>query len=148
MSEKKPPARGSPSQNSLDETIVERISGRESDNDITFVEEGRPGGMGETLQMDVQAFCGWRVSEAFPARGSEADIFLVEKDGQERILKLYRHGIEPLGEIHERIANLSRTFSEFFVQIFEQGKDDECGRFFELQEFFPLGALRILIEKS
>ncbi len=87
---------------------------------------------------------GWDLVRRFPATGGEADVFLVRREGQLRILKLYRLGIKPKMEVLERLSRLSGAHPDFFVQILEQGHHPDSNRFFEVQEYFPLGTLREL----
>jgi hypothetical protein len=136
------------------ETIVERrFSGESAGAGETIVESGAAGGAGgaEFLSLVDQApdtFHGWDIIESFPARGSEADIFLVGKASEQRILKLYRQGLEPITEVHSRIAELSRRYENFFVKILDQGRDEDSGRYYELQEYYSRGTLRRLADSE
>ncbi len=122
------PGQGKPA---VSETVLERISGGTS-----------------TLGAPLHEFRGWSVRQPFPARGGEADIYLVGKTSERRILKLYRHGIEPRPEVHQKIGELCRQFPDQFVRLEEFGYDGQTGRFFELQEFAPLGTLRTLADNE
>jgi serine/threonine protein kinase/ankyrin repeat protein len=90
----------------------------------------------------------WNVIRPFPARGGEADIFLVEEQAQTRVLKLYRQGVRPRPEIVARLAQLVQEFPGPFVHTYDQGLDPQTGRFFEIQEFFPLGTLQDLAARQ
>jgi serine/threonine protein kinase len=85
---------------------------------------------------------GWEITRRFPAQGGEADVYLVRKGAAEQILKLYRWGIQPKIEVLDRIIKLYGSNKDCFVQVTERGYEPESKRFFELEEFFPLGSLR------
>ena len=78
-----------PTRASSDRTVVEpRVSGGSSP-DMTVIED-RLHADGRRIAPDSREFRGWQLAGPFPARGSKADIFLLEKDGANRVLKLYR----------------------------------------------------------
>ncbi|MDR3321454.1 MAG: protein kinase, partial [Synergistaceae bacterium] len=90
-------------------------------------------------------FRGWTVLEQLPTRGAEADIYIVSAQGNREnfcVLKLYRHRLEPKLEILNKITEVSRRNSRCFVVFLETGFDEETGRWYELQEYMPLGSLR------
>jgi len=93
------------------------------------------------------SFRGWQVLESFPARGGEADIFLVGQGQERRILKLYRLGIRPRDEVQARLRELTARRSGAFARILEVGFDDETGRAFELQAWYPQGTLAGLLDR-
>jgi hypothetical protein len=91
--------------------------------------------------VSLGAFRGWPVLRQLPTKGAEADIFLVKTDDATRVLKLYRHRLEPKLEILNRITEISRRNSRYFVIFLETGFDEGTGRWYELQEYIPLGSL-------
>jgi serine/threonine protein kinase len=103
---------------------------------------GLPEGPGFADPKSGRAFRGWPILDQLPTKGAEADIFLVEAFGERRVLKLYRHRLEPKLEILERITEISRRNSRCFVVFLETGFDEETGRWYELQEYMPQGSLR------
>jgi|GEM_PF-1944333 len=122
-------------------TIFEGTPTLPSTADMTIPETSmRSLPIGEKIGV-MQALRGWEVVNPFPARGSEADIFLIKKDAEQRILKLYRLGIQPKEEILEKLLVLSNSKPQYFAKIFETGYDAQTGRFFEMQEYFPAGTL-------
>jgi serine/threonine protein kinase len=93
-----------------------------------------------------ESFRGWRVVDQLPTKGAEADIYLVSANGAQDglgpcVLKLYRHRLEPKLEILNRITEISRQNSQCFVVFLETGFDEVTGRWYELQEYIPLGSL-------
>jgi hypothetical protein len=100
------------------------------------------GNRDDDVPPSLAEFRGWKTVRQFSARGGEADILLVEKDDKQRILKLYRYGIDLKSHIIEKIAVLGKEYPERFVVIHDFGFDQGTRRFFELQEFFPLGTLK------
>jgi tRNA A-37 threonylcarbamoyl transferase component Bud32 len=87
-------------------------------------------------------FRGMAILEPLPTKGAEADIFIVEASGERRILKLYRHQMAPKIEVLQRVAEVSRRNRRCFVEFFETGFDEETGRWYEVQEYVPLGSLK------
>jgi serine/threonine protein kinase len=91
-------------------------------------------------------FRGWRILEQLPTQGAEADIYLVQAEGERKedrcVLKLYRHRLEPKLEVLNRVAGISRNYSRYFVAFKDVGFDETTGRWYELQEYIPLGSLR------
>lgn len=85
----------------------------------------------------------YRLVEALPARGSEADVLLVEslENNEKRIVKLYRKGIRPDPELLERIAGAAQPH---VVRLYEFGESD--GYAYELMEYCAHGSLRGLLE--
>ena len=54
-------------------------------------------------------FQGYRIVRQLPTKGSEADIFVVEKDATQYILKQYRYGINPKRDILLAIKALGES---------------------------------------
>jgi serine/threonine protein kinase len=90
----------------------------------------------------IGSFRGWTIVEQLPTKGAEADIFIVDVSGKHRVLKLYRHRLEPKLEILNRITEISRTNRDCFVTYYDTGFDETTGRWFELQEYLPIGSLK------
>ncbi|MDR3075754.1 MAG: protein kinase [Synergistaceae bacterium] len=82
------------------------------------------------------------IFEQLPTKGAEADIFVVGAGGERRVLKLYRHRMEPKIEVLRRVADVSRRNRQYFVEFFDTGFDEATGRWYELQEYMPLGSLK------
>jgi serine/threonine protein kinase len=87
-------------------------------------------------------FRGWTILEQLPTKGAEADIYLVQVGQECCVLKLYRHRLEPKIEVLNRVSEMSRNYSRCFVVFREVGFDERTGRWYELQEYIPLGSLR------
>ncbi|MDR1730659.1 MAG: protein kinase [Synergistaceae bacterium] len=94
-----------------------------------------------------ETFRGYAVLEQLPTKGAEADIYILEREGERHILKLYRHRMEPKIEVLNRIGEISRAHSECFVVFRDAGFDEQTGRWYELQEYFPLGSLKDIPEE-
>jgi len=137
-----------PVTSSVESTVSEKSFSSDSSQATTIIEDGLARGNETFPESALQSFGEWKIIQSFPARGSEADIFLAEKDGERRILKLYRFGIQPKEEVLQRIARISRDHPGKFVQILMQGHDEVTQRFFELQEYFSLGTLKNCLEKD
>lgn len=80
----------------------------------------------------------YRVVEAFPATGSEADILLVtdRASGEKAVAKLYRRGIQPDFRLLDILA---RAVGDTVVRVLDHGVSD--GAAYELLEYIPGGTL-------
>jgi len=87
-------------------------------------------------------FQDYQVIKQFASQGAESDIYVVQKDNQKYILKLYRFGIEPKKDILDRLVVLSQQYVEDLVKIYETGFDEKRERWFEIQEYIENGSLR------
>ena len=87
-------------------------------------------------------FKDWNVIKEFPAEGGEADIYLVKKDDEFRVLKLYRRGMEPKPEVLKKIKEITEEIPKYVIKLYEYGKDKITGRWYELLEFARYGNLR------
>lgn len=124
----------------LRENLPAEATLRETPPDVT-IREGTPASS-PTIE-GRSTFRGLTILEQLPTRGAEADIFLLKDGaGEKCILKLYRHRLEPKIEVLERIREVSRAHADCFVVFRDAGFDETTGRWFEVQEYMPLGSLR------
>ena len=81
----------------------------------------------------------YRIVEPLPTAGAEAELLIVQalQDGQNRVAKLYRPGIQPKTEVLRRIAAIA---PEHVVHLLEHGQSD--GLWYELLEYCRFGSLR------
>ena len=82
------------------------------------------------------------VTKPLPTKGSEADLYLIQKEGQDFILKLYRNAMAPKQEVLNKIWALSRENPHQLVSILDVGFDAASARWYEIMEYLPLGSLR------
>ena len=86
----------------------------------------------------------FEVVEELPARGSEADLYVVSNaGGQHFVAKVYRRGIRPKEEI---LGILKGAAFEHVVKYEEFGEED--GRWWELIEYIEHSSLRALIDEK
>ena len=90
-------------------------------------------------------FQGYRVVRQLLTKGSEADIFVIEKDAAQYILKLYRYGIKPKKDILLAIKALSESHPHEFVRLFDADFDPASECWYEIQEYVANGSLQILM---
>jgi len=85
----------------------------------------------------------FEIVEPLKAAGGEADLLIVRdrSSGEEAVLKLYRHGIEPRTDVLERV---SRAAPDQLVRLIEHGRDE--GVPYELLEYCAHGSLRALLK--
>ena len=90
---------------------------------------------------------GYRVIEALPARGGEADLYVVAPrnpaDPVRRVAKVYRQGIDPKEDVLERVRDADPGP---LVDVLDYGRD--AGRWWVLMEYVERGSLRRLIERE
>ena len=87
-------------------------------------------------------FRDWNVIKEFPAEGGEADIYLVKRDDEYRVLKLYRRGMEPKPEVLKKIKEITEEIPKYVIKLYEFGKDKLTGRWYELLEYAKYGNLK------
>jgi serine/threonine protein kinase len=90
----------------------------------------------------LQTFQLYSVVEQLPSKGAESDIYIIEKESQKYILKLYRYGIEPKKEILDKLYSLSQKYPKDLVKIYKTGYDEVIQRWFEIQEYLQNGSLK------
>ena len=92
-------------------------------------------------------FRDYRIVKQLPSASTEADIFIIEKNGSQFFLKLYRFGIDPKIDILKSVKALSEKYPSNFIKIFETDFDAESKRWFEVQEYVTSGSLQAVIDK-
>jgi len=90
----------------------------------------------------LSRFKDWNVIKEFPAEGGEADIYLVKRDDEYRVLKLYRRGMEPKPEVLKKIKEITEEIPKYVIKLYEYGKDKTTGRWYELLEYAKYGNLK------
>jgi|GEM_PF-1014422 len=129
-------------QNEEDRTVRDDKTVRTGNDSGTETQDARK----KNSNILITTFRGYKIQKEFPARGAEADAFLLEKDGQFYFLKLYRKGINPKLEVLEKIKSISENLKEHVVQIYEVGYDEELARYYEIMEYARFGSMKELIE--
>ena len=87
--------------------------------------------------------------EALPARGGEADLYVVEArrdagaGATRRVAKVYRQGITPKEDVFTRVRAADPAH---VVRLEAHGED--AGRWWELMEYVEHGSLRMLLERE
>jgi serine/threonine protein kinase len=129
-------------QNGSEEKTVSEVDRTLAETERTAREipEPRPAPLGRRIWRD------YAVVEELPALGGEADIFVVFRNEQRFILKLYRKGMEPKETVLARVKEISEQFPEHVIQLLEYGFDEETGRWYELLEYAPFGNLRSFLQ--
>ena len=91
-----------------------------------------------------------KIIKALPARGGEADIYLVgafdtADATTKRVAKVYRQGIEPKEEVLRRVRDAD---PHYVVRIEDYGQDAVTGRWWELMEHVEHDNLGMLMERE
>jgi serine/threonine protein kinase len=136
------PGQGTPATRREDDQVPATL--REGERGDTW-REGSPAGSGAWLPPALAER--YRVVQAFPARGGEADLYLVEDPrGARFVAKVYRYGIAPKEDI---LAMLWGAKAEHVVRLVEFGRPDSPGgRWWELIEYVEHASLRELINRE
>ncbi|BCS82419.1 protein kinase domain-containing protein [Anaerocellum diazotrophicum] len=103
--------------------------------------------LNEKEKLTMTTFRNYNIVEELPAKGGECDAYVIENNGNKMFLKLYRKGVTPKIEVLERLKKISFELKEHVVTIFEVGKDEQTGRYFEIMEYIQYGSLKDNIEK-
>jgi serine/threonine protein kinase len=111
--------------------------------DITRIEKGEKHTEGIPA---LKTFRGCKVLEELPARGGEADNYILECNGRKAFLKLYRKGLSPKIDL-KRLQEISRVYKEHLVEIYDTGYDQQTGRYYEIMEYIEHGDLRNLLNQ-
>ena len=96
---------------------------------------------------NFKTFREYTVDKQLHTSGSEADIFVINKSDNSYVLKLYRYGMEPKPELLNKLKEMSDTYPEHIVGIYETGYDEETGRWYEIQEHIKHGSLKDLLQR-
>jgi serine/threonine protein kinase len=94
---------------------------------------------------EIHKFRNYSVIQQLPISGSESDIYLVEKDSEQFILKLFRYKIEPKIEILNKIVSLSVVHTDELIRMYEFGYDESTQRWYSIQEYARHGSLKTII---
>jgi serine/threonine protein kinase len=111
--------------------------------DITRIEKSEEHTEGITA---LKTFRGYKVLEELPAKGGEADNYILECNGIKAFLKLYRKGLSPKVDL-KRLQEISRSYREHLVEIYDTGYDQQTGRYYEIMEYIEHGDLRNLLNQ-
>ena len=91
----------------------------------------------------------YRVVESLPARGGEADLYIVDArdaEGEPRfVAKVYRQGIAPKEDV---LSLVEQAEPAHVVRVEAYGQDADTGRWWELMEYVEQGSLRQLLERE
>ncbi|KJU81289.1 Serine/threonine protein kinase domain protein [Candidatus Magnetobacterium bavaricum] len=90
----------------------------------------------------LRKFNDYTIIKEFPAKGAEADIYLLRQGKNNLVLKLYRLGVTPGLDVLKKTQQLSAMFPEHIVSIKEYGLDQRSGRWYEIQEYARYGSLK------
>ena len=126
-----------------DGATVREAPGPSSAPDVPSQEAQAPGWLPPVLAAN------WRRVEALPARGAEADLYVVEDRNAgigtrtRRVAKVYRHDIPLKQDVLDRVRQAD---SAHVVRLEAFGRDS--GRWWELMEYVEHGSLRQLMERE
>lgn len=119
---------------------------REDDGSATVLEV-QPNPRKAVSLTEGSKFHDYLIVRQLPSTSTEADTFVIEKDGSQFFLKLYRFGINPKIDILKSVKALGEKYPKNFIKIFETDFDAETERWFEVQEYVTSGSLQAVIDK-
>ncbi|HNY10895.1 MAG TPA: protein kinase [Candidatus Wallbacteria bacterium] len=90
------------------------------------------------------SFKGYSVTGRFKVVSGESDIYILDKNSEKFILKLYRYGISPARDVLKKTLEISAKHPEHIIRIYGCGYDEASERYFEIQEYAKFGTLREL----
>ena len=93
---------------------------------------------------ELKTFRGYEVKGPLGKGGGESRTFLVEKEGQSYLLKLYHPKARPDREVFRRLREEEGPAARYFPKIYEHGEEvvGRERRFFEIAEYLSEGSLR------
>ena len=136
----------------MDKTIVE--GKKVIDNNMTILEDSgnitvidNSFNSDETSDNHILMFKDYTTLKQLPTIGAEADIYIVEKNSEQFVLKLYRHEMKPSRDMIKRLVVLSNKYPEDIIRIYDIDFDEKLNRWYEIQEYAKFGTLKDLKEK-
>jgi serine/threonine protein kinase len=91
-------------------------------------------------------FRGYKVLKRMTGTSGEAQTFLVEKENQRYVLKLYHSGKTPDREVLRHIRQMTEEGKRYFPILYEHG--EEGGKYYEVVEYIAGGDLGAWIKKT
>jgi serine/threonine protein kinase len=98
-----------------------------------------------TIYQNITTFRGYD-SIGRLSSGGEADLHIVVKNNVKFVLKLYFYNINPDTLNLDTIRNISEINSDHLVRLFENGRDPQLKRYYEIMEYIEHGSLDKYIE--
>jgi serine/threonine protein kinase len=93
-----------------------------------------------------EQFRGYKVLKRMTDTSGEAQTFLVEKENQRYVLKLYHPGKRPDREVLRQIREMTEEGKRYFPILYEH--DEEGGKYYEVIEYIAGGHLGAWIKKT
>jgi len=98
------------------------------------------------LEALPEQFKGYKVLKRMTDTSGEAQTFLVEKENQRYVLKLYHPGKTPDREVLRHIRQMTEEGKRYFPILYEHG--EEGGKYYEVVEYIAGGHLGAWIKKT
>lgn len=129
----------------MNKTIIDNQVTQIENNKQTLVENNV---VSDNLELNTKTFKDYQIIRQLPTVGAEADIYIIEKNNQQFILKLYRFEMKPSRDMITKLIDMSNKYPEDIIKIYEISKDNEQNRWYEIQEFAQYGTLKNLINEN
>ncbi len=129
----------------MNKTIIENPVTQIENSNETIIENNMVSG---SLKLNSMEFKDYKIIKQLPTVGAEADIYIIERNNKQFILKLYRFEMKPSRDMITKLIDMSNKYPEDIIKIYEISKDNEQNRWYEIQEFAEHGTLKSLIEEN
>jgi serine/threonine protein kinase len=97
-------------------------------------------------KLNIQISRAYPILKEFSHAGVSGDVYLIDQNGSQSILKFYRSDRVPDEEGLRKAKVLSEQLSNFVIRIYEYGFDENTKRWYAMQEYAKGGALKDLAE--
>ncbi len=97
-------------------------------------------------KFNIQISRTYPILREFSHAGVSGDVYLIDRNGSQSILKFYRSDMVPNEEFIRKAKGLSEQLSNFVIRIYEYGFDENTKRWYMIQEYAKQGSLKDLAE--
>lgn len=97
-------------------------------------------------KFNIQISRTYPILREFSHAGVSGDVYLIDRNGSQSILKFYRSDMVPNEEVIRKAKGLSEQLSNFVIRIYEYGFDENTKRWYMIQEYAKQGSLKDLAE--
>ncbi|MEW6108419.1 MAG: protein kinase [Nitrospirota bacterium] len=97
-------------------------------------------------KFNIQISRTYTILREFTHTGARGDVYLIEQNGLESILKFYRPEIVLNEEVIRKAKALNERLHNFVIYIYDYGFDENSKRWYVIQEYAKYGSLKDLSE--
>jgi serine/threonine protein kinase len=97
-------------------------------------------------KFNIQISRTYPILREFSHKDVSGDVYLIDRNGSQSILKFYRSDSVPNEEALRKAKGLSEQLSNLVLRIYEYGFDENTKRWYTMQEYAKQGSLKDLAE--